>query len=441
LIRRDSLVHDVIIIGAGYGGMSTAALLAEHGKKVLVLEGSALIGGRAAAFRDDEGYTWEYGAHSHRLAHKGIANQVLKKLGEEIEFTQDTGGSKLIYNGKLWDRPEGPLGFAKTPVLSIGARFTLFSFLLKLKKASPNDWYDKTLLEFYRTWFKNKEVEKFLSFFGMTIMCPDASKVSAGEVIEFLQRVLAAGVGVGEPVGGSGQIFRKLKKHINMRGEVKLGEKATSIIVENGKIAGVKTVNGKYESGRVVFAARLPLITDILDRSFLSKKLQSYIDNLENSSGLTIDFITRGPVTNIKGSIVGADIPIWAKFQSNTDPSLTPKDMFLSTWGIMLPWKFDGDPAVVDKAEKRLKDTISNVLPGFLPNIIRERKLVANVMNGNVLTPAQSKPNRPRVVCDTVKGLYFVGDTVKGDGCSGDISFSSAMKVSDIITSEHGSPI
>jgi hypothetical protein len=30
-----------------------------------------------------------------------------------------------------------------------------------------------------------------------------------------------------------------------------------------------------------------------------------------------------------------------------------------------------------------------------------------------------------------------VGDTVKGDGCSGDISFSSAIKVAEIISSEH----
>jgi phytoene dehydrogenase-like protein len=54
-------------------------------------------------------------------------------------------------------------------------------------------------------------------------------------------------------------------------------------------------------------------------------------------------------------------------------------------------------------------------------------------MNGTVLTPRQSKPNRPDMVCKEIKGLYFVGDTVRGDGCSGDISFSSAMKVADHI--------
>ena len=52
---------DAIIIGAGYAGMSTAALLADSGLKVAVIEKSPIIGGRASSFTDKEGYTWEYG--------------------------------------------------------------------------------------------------------------------------------------------------------------------------------------------------------------------------------------------------------------------------------------------------------------------------------------------------------------------------------------------
>ena len=58
---------------------------------------------------------------------------------------------------------------------------------------------------------------------------------------------------------------------------------------------------------------------------------------------------------------------------------------------------------------------------------------VTPVLNGNVLTPAQSKPHRPDIECPAVRGLYLIGDTVRGDGCSGDISFSSAMKAADRI--------
>ena len=42
---------DTIIIGAGYAGMSAAALLAHTGRKVIVLEASDAIGGRARSCR------------------------------------------------------------------------------------------------------------------------------------------------------------------------------------------------------------------------------------------------------------------------------------------------------------------------------------------------------------------------------------------------------
>jgi phytoene dehydrogenase-like protein len=426
---------DTIIIGAGYAGMSVAALLAHSGRRVIVLEASGMIGGRALSYRNEKGYVWEYGAHSHRLAHKGIANEVFKRLGEEIDFLPEAKDAKLIFKGKLWERPEGPAGFLKTPMLSFRARLTLLALLIKIKKADPVVWYDKTLLDFYKTSFQNSEVEAFLPFLGMTIMCPTPNKVSAGEVIEFLQRALKAGIGVGEPKGGSAQIFSKLKNHIERNGEIHLNEKAEKIVTENGRAVGVKTDRATYYAQNIIFTARLPLVLGLMDNLLLPKATLDYAKNIENSSGLTIDFITDKPITNIRSSILGVDIPIWARFQSNADDSFTPRGKYISTWGIMLPWHFDGDTKTVEQTEKKLKDTISAIFPDFMPMVIEERKTVVPVMNGNVLTPAQSKPHRPDVECTAIKGLYFIGDTVKGDGCSGDISFSSALIAVDKICS------
>ena len=424
---------DVIIIGAGYGGMSAAALLANAGKRVLVLDAASVIGGRAHTFRDDEGFMWEYGAHSHRLREKGIANEVFKRLGEEIEFIPESGDAKLIFKDQLWDRPEGPLRFLTTPMLSFTARITFIRLMLKLKKAEAAKWYDKTLIDFYHTWFSNVEVEQFLSFIGMTIMCPDPYKVSAGEVIDFMQRFFAARIGVGEPVGGSAQLFGKLKKFVEKNGEIHLDEKVTEILHENGQIKGVATQLSNYQATKVIFAARLPLLFEVADKKMFPENIVSYSNSIENSSGLSIDFVTDRPVTDIKGSLLGVDIPIWAKFQSNSDNSFTPAGTFLSTWGIMLPWGFNGEQAIVDQTENRLKRLITKLFPDILSHLVKERKLVVPVMNANVLTPRQSKPHRPSVTSETLSGLFFVGDTVQGDGCSGDISFSSAMKAVDII--------
>ena len=102
---------DAIIIGAGYAGMSAAALLAHAGRRVIVLDASGMIGGRALSYRNEKGYVWEYGAHSHRLGRKGIANEVFKRLGDEIDFLPEAKDARLIFKGKLWERPEGPVGF------------------------------------------------------------------------------------------------------------------------------------------------------------------------------------------------------------------------------------------------------------------------------------------------------------------------------------------
>ena len=380
---------DAVIIGAGYAGMSAAALLSHAGRKVVVLEESERVGGRARSFRDEEGYLREYGAHSHRLAHKGIANEVFKRLGEEIDFLPESKDGKLIFRGRLWERPEGPIGFLKTPLLSIRARLVLLALFAKIKKTDPADWYHRTLLDFYRASFRNPEVEAFLPFLGMTIMCPDPNKVSAGEVIDFLKRVLAAGVGVGEPRGGSAGIFQTLSRHIDRGGEIHLRERAEKIIIENRRVTGVKTGRAIYPAPVVLFAAGLPLIADLLDQTLLPAAVEKYAKNIEHSSGLVIDFITNRPITGIRS-----------------------------------------------EAEQKMKSVISAVFPDFLPAVVDERKMVATVMNGNVLTPAQSKPNRPDVECPGIEGLYFIGDTVRGDGCSGDISFSSAMKAADKILSD-----
>jgi phytoene dehydrogenase-like protein len=56
--------------------MSVAALPVSAGRRVIVLEAADAIGGRARSYTDEAGYVREYGAHSHRLSHKGIANDI-----------------------------------------------------------------------------------------------------------------------------------------------------------------------------------------------------------------------------------------------------------------------------------------------------------------------------------------------------------------------------
>ncbi|MBX9763303.1 MAG: NAD(P)/FAD-dependent oxidoreductase, partial [Pseudomonadaceae bacterium] len=66
LARND---YDVIIIGSGIGGLTTAALLAKLGKRVCVLEQHYTAGGYTHSY-EREGYEWDVGVHYIGEVHK-----------------------------------------------------------------------------------------------------------------------------------------------------------------------------------------------------------------------------------------------------------------------------------------------------------------------------------------------------------------------------------
>jgi monoamine oxidase len=59
-LERDTF--DVIVVGAGTGGLTAAALLARHGCSVLVLDRHQVAGGNATVFHRP-GYAFDVGIH------------------------------------------------------------------------------------------------------------------------------------------------------------------------------------------------------------------------------------------------------------------------------------------------------------------------------------------------------------------------------------------
>jgi prolycopene isomerase len=98
--------YDVIVIGAGNGGLTSSALLAQAGKKVLLLERHNVPGGCATSFTRGR---FEFEVALHQLSGYGQANDpgplrhFLNKFGvtEKCEFLDMDTLYRLVLPGKL----------------------------------------------------------------------------------------------------------------------------------------------------------------------------------------------------------------------------------------------------------------------------------------------------------------------------------------------------
>jgi protoporphyrinogen oxidase len=77
------------IVGAGFAGLVAAGELRRRGVDVVVFESAPQVGGLATSFKDDDGFSYDFGAHfiTNRLAEAlGIADEcrTVKKHGEAV---------------------------------------------------------------------------------------------------------------------------------------------------------------------------------------------------------------------------------------------------------------------------------------------------------------------------------------------------------------------
>ena len=270
----------IIIVGAGFTGLSAAYELASRGEKVVVLEKEASVGGLASGFKVGE-FTLERFYH-HWFTNDVHVMELIEEIGcsDQVVFRPTRTG---MYYANTIFRLSTPLDLLRFSALSFVNRIRLG--LLALRARRVRDWkaIEHLTAREWLTRLAGPEVFKvvweplLIGKFG-----PYADKV--GAVWFWKKLVLRGGSRTADGRetlayyrGGFSELAEALKRRLEAMGvTIRLGEPVTAIEAEDGIARAVRTAHRLYPARAVLLTQALPQIADLIE----GHADQSYIASL-----------------------------------------------------------------------------------------------------------------------------------------------------------------
>lgn len=414
---------EAIVVGAGYGGLTAAAVLAHNGVEVELLEATGHLGGRAAYDRKD-GFLVDYGIHANRFASEGAAAAALREIGHEIEFLS-MGESKLYRDGTFMTLPTGVPQLLKSEFLSPADKGIMVGNMLRLVLVGGKK-VDVSLDS--AVWGgKRKEVAGVLRILsGIGLVSPDITNTSTGDFATFLKRALRAKENVGYPVGGTSQIIDALSEKIEQSGKISLNSRAKGLTTEGGKVTAVKVKDREIMCKAVVLAVPVQKLRGIA-RGVLSKEFLDRCGSMVPTAGISVDLCLKDKVSDIDGLIVTSDPITMGQFTSNVDPQTAPEGKQLATFYYPLPADEMNDRDVVQIEEKRFMSLLEEMFPGIMNLVDWQRILRLKMVDGFEPRVGQTAKDRPGIKAPGADNLFLAGDTISAEGSGGDVAFNSAV--------------
>ena len=171
-------MRDVIVIGGGISGLSTAHDLMQRGLNVTVLERQVVTGGNAISQRFD-GFLMEHGPTTFNASFPDAVAQI-KALGL-LESASDLGPQvKKRYlrdDGKLAGIATGPTGFLRSNYLSPKARLRVLTEGFRPRKKGGDE---ETIHQFTSRRFGREFADRVIEPMAAGLFMGDASQLSIG---------------------------------------------------------------------------------------------------------------------------------------------------------------------------------------------------------------------------------------------------------------------
>ena len=411
--------YDAIIIGAGLGGMLSAAQLLQRGKRVIVVERLPHCGGRFTA-KTFQGVQVSTGAvHMIPFGSSGVLARMLRHLRVPHHFFDADVFASFHVRGKQI-RSRGILGTLKV----FGPRqffwFARVGYLMFFHRLSaserdmPFDQWLAAQIDVKR----NPELRAFFERISRFALSLELNQVSTDEVIRITKNMFRFGA-PGIVQGGCGALTAELQRCITEQGvEVRLLCDAQQILLDNGRVTGARVRNKVNGEESVIHAPLIvsdlgPRATDALlnnQRITQADVLKQQIPTeIHEAIGLKVHMLSDVSLIPHKGIMYCLDTQRIAGMvqPTNSDPRLAPPGKhLLISHQVMQSNNVEQEKALAladlrmlfgEAFDKHCRILTMSAYRGEWP--------VNRIAQGEDLTPGTS-----------MQGLYLVGDAVKPAG-------------------------
>ena len=159
---------DILIIGAGLTGLTTAYTLTSKGKNVQILERMERPGGQILTYHED-GFTFESGPNTGSISTPEVAELFaeLEKISDgkcKLETAPDAAKKRLIWKGDKFHALPSGLGSAiSTPLFTLGDKFRILGEPWRKKGENPDESVGELTRRRLGKSFVDYAVDPFLS--------------------------------------------------------------------------------------------------------------------------------------------------------------------------------------------------------------------------------------------------------------------------------------
>jgi protoporphyrinogen oxidase len=264
--------YDVVIVGAGFTGLTAAYVLSKAGHKVRLIESDSSPGGLAGTFEFSDSIRLEKFYH-HWFNNDVYVPQLAKELGlggDVITLPTRTG---MYFNKRFW-KLSSPLDLLRFNALSLLDRFRLGLLVFQVRRIK--DWKSIEGLTI-REWLESlcgKNVYRVVweplitSKFSIYSDVVNAVWMWKKLVLRGSTRNSKGGEELAYFKGGFGRLAEAMVTSIRSNGGIVVfNEKVQEVDTQNNEVILIKTNNGIVRGSRYLFTPSFPIIADFFTKT------------------------------------------------------------------------------------------------------------------------------------------------------------------------------